>query len=145
MTVSSRPPASSPNARATMRANRPTSNLELGFRRALFHRGIRGYRIRSSLPGRPDIAFPRARLAVFIHGCFWHGCDICDLPRPKANAVFWRAKLEENRARDVRVATALGEIGWTSLVIWEHEIRLNTSAAIDRIAAFVAGGTHARR
>lgn len=106
-----------------MQANRAVSAREVAFRRALWRQGIRGYRVHVRLPGRPDLAFPRLRLAVFVHGCFWHGCTTCRLPRPKANADFWAEKLRENLRRDASAVGALQAEGWTSLIVWEHEIR----------------------
>jgi DNA mismatch endonuclease (patch repair protein) len=74
------------------------------------------------LPGRPDFAFPARRLAVFVDGCFWHGC-----PRhgtlPKGNARFWREKIARNRERDREVNLELRRRGWRVIRIWEHELR----------------------
>jgi DNA mismatch endonuclease (patch repair protein) len=106
-----------------MRANRQVSRRETAFRHALWRQGARGYRLHHSLPGRPDIAFPALRLAVFINGCFWHVCPTCRPPQPRANAAFWRDKLAANVERDVRVHQALQEANWEVLVVWEHEIR----------------------
>jgi DNA mismatch endonuclease (patch repair protein) len=117
------PPASSVNARETMRANRAESARETAFRRAIWREGVRGYRVHAFLPGRPDIAFPRLRLAVFVNGCFWHRCPVCDPPAPKANADFWQDKFTANVRRDADVRTQLRRLGWEVLTIWEHEIR----------------------
>jgi DNA mismatch endonuclease (patch repair protein) len=68
---------------------------------------------------RPDIVFGPARLAVFIDGCFWHGCKQ-HLERPKSNATFWAEKLKENRQRDLKQNRALQRAGWRVLRIWEH-------------------------
>ena len=87
---------------------------ELAVRRALHARGFR-YRLhRRDLPGSPDVILPRHRLALFVHGCFWHGCLACDrgLRRPKSNIQFWETKLAENRARDARNVSALEGPGW---------------------------------
>ncbi|WP_309802214.1 very short patch repair endonuclease [Inquilinus ginsengisoli] len=104
---------------------------ELAVRRELYRRGFR-YRLhRRDLPGRPDMVLPRHRLAMFIHGCFWHGCPACDrgMRRPKSNVDFWEAKLAENRARDARNIAALEELGWRVAVIWECVIRSETRLA----------------
>ena len=81
--------------------------------------GITGWRRQYPLPGRPDFAFPARRLAVFVDGCFWHGC-----PRhgtsPKGNARFWREKIARNRERDREVNRELRRRGWRVLRIWEH-------------------------
>ena len=98
---------------------------EMAVRRALHARGYRFRLHRKDLPGRPDIVLPRYRLAIFVHGCFWHGCPRCDrgLRRPKRNASFWGAKLEGNRERDARNVAALEALGWTVVVAWECDVR----------------------
>jgi DNA mismatch endonuclease, patch repair protein len=123
-----RPLASSPNALQTMRANRRVSERERLFRRALWASGLRNFRVRNSLPGRPDIYFPSLRLAVFVDGCFWHSCPQCDLPQPKANAAFWRRKFDENRRRDRAARRALHLMKWRTITVWEHEIRPDPTA-----------------
>jgi DNA mismatch endonuclease, patch repair protein len=85
------------------------------------------------LPGRPDIVFPSERLAVFVHGCYWHRCPTCALPEPKANAAFWREKFAVNLARDRRVESALRAAGWHVETVWEHEVRRSPEAAADRL------------
>lgn len=106
-----------------MHANRRVSRREIAFRQALWRAGIRGYRVQSQLPGRPDLAFPSLRLAVFVNGCFWHRCLVCRLPYPVANAEFWTSKFEDNRRRDEAAIARLLDMGWQALVVWEHEIR----------------------
>lgn len=122
------PPASSANARATMRANLRISGLERRLRSALWAAGARGFRVQSRLPGKPDVVFPVEKMAVLVHGCFWHGCPICELPRPKANAEFWAAKLAQNQSRDQAVEQQLREQGWEVVVVWEHALRSDTPA-----------------
>ena len=124
-----------------MQANRRVSGRELEMRAAVWRTGARGYRVHSKLPGRPDLAFPGVRLAVFVHGCFWHRCPSCSLPTPKANREFWEAKFAENLARDDRVVAELRVLGWDSIVIWEHEIRRDADAA----AATISDAVGARR
>ena len=96
---------------------------EMQLRRLLSAHGFR-YRLkRADLPFSPDIVFPSARLAVFVHGCFWHG-HACHLFRwPRSNAAFWRAKIERNVQRDLRVESQLLERGWRSLTVWECSFR----------------------
>jgi DNA mismatch endonuclease, patch repair protein len=125
-----RPVASTENARRTMQANGRVSNTEIRFRRALRQAGFAGYRISMRLPGSPDVIFTRGRVAVFVHGCFWHGCPTCDLPKPKAHSQFWSAKFAENRRRDARAESALVADGWLPMVVWEHEIRNDLGGAI---------------
>ena len=93
---------------------------ELRLRRALFAQGAR-YRLHAKLPGRPDIVFTRAKVAVFVDGCFWHGCPIHGTT-PKTNTSYWGPKLEENVARDKRVCRDLESMGWLPLRLFEHEI-----------------------
>jgi DNA mismatch endonuclease (patch repair protein) len=99
---------------------RASTGPEVAIRRELHRRGLR-FRVNlASLPGRPDVAFTRARIAVFIDGCFWHRCpDHGVLPRN--NREWWLAKLDRNVARDKEKDRALIESGWTPLHVWEHE------------------------
>jgi DNA mismatch endonuclease (patch repair protein) len=93
---------------------------ELALRRALFARGLR-FRTRMPLLGRPDIIFTKAKLVVFVDGCFWHGCPIHGT-MPKSNQDYWSAKLARNRARDAETTAALEREGWCVLRHWAHEI-----------------------
>lgn len=120
-----------------MRANRSVSGTEIRFRRALWAEGARGFRRGERLPGRPDVIFPAIRLAIFVHGCFWHRCPTCDLPEPRANADFWRQKFAANLARDRRAEEALRLKGWSILTVWEHELRADLVEAASRVAADV--------
>jgi DNA mismatch endonuclease (patch repair protein) len=93
---------------------------ELAVRRILRAAGI-GYRLGGSgLPGRPDVVMKGRRAVVFVHGCFWHGHD-CPrgARRPKANAAYWIAKIDRNRARDAASETALRAAGWRVVTVWE--------------------------
>jgi len=97
--------------------------FEVLIRSQLYAKGIR-FRAHFPVPGMKritcDIAVPKLRIAVFLDGCFWHGCDIHP-PSVKKNTAFWLEKIERNRARDRRVREHLAEIGWTILRFWEHE------------------------
>ncbi len=100
------------------------SSAELKVRRALTALGVR-YRLhRADLPGSPDIVMPGRRLALFVHGCFWHGhdCRRGDRP-PTANAAYWSAKIGRNRVRDARVQDELRALGWRAEVLWECELK----------------------
>jgi DNA mismatch endonuclease (patch repair protein) len=108
-------------------------------RKELWARGFR-YRIHSGLPGTPDVAFPGVRVAVFVDGCFWHGCPD-HYTAPVRNSEFWEGKLRRNRERDARVDAELGELGWLSLRIWEHEVTRGLSSAVDKVAAAVQART----
>lgn len=103
---------------------------EMRLRRALHAAGLH-YRLQArELPGRPDIVFRRARLAIFVHGCFWHRHPGCEHARmPKSRIEFWTEKLEGNVERDARQLALLKEAGWTVMTLWECESR--DPAAID--------------
>jgi DNA mismatch endonuclease (patch repair protein) len=128
-----RPSASSAIVRRRMQATRRRDTPgELALRRALFSLGLR-YRIEVTLPGtrrRADIVFSRAKLAVFVDGCFWHGCPVHGT-WPKTNADWWRAKIEANRRRDRDTDRRLKREGWTVLRFWEH---LDPTEAAGRVA-----------
>jgi DNA mismatch endonuclease, patch repair protein len=109
---------------------------ELALRRTLHGMGLR-YRLQVPLLTKPrrvaDIVFPTERIAVFVDGCFWHGCPE-HASWPKNNADFWRGKIEANRARDDDTNLRLKELGWTVIRVWTHE---DSSEAADRIARVV--------
>jgi DNA mismatch endonuclease (patch repair protein) len=97
---------------------------ELIVRKALWRAGIR-YRLHvRGLPGRPDIVIAKARLVIFVHGCFWHRHDGCGGNRtPKSNVIFWETKLAANVVRDASNEALLRAAGWRVLVVWECETR----------------------
>lgn len=105
---------------------------ELTLRRGLWAAGVRGYRIRPELPGRPDIAYIRWKVVIFVDGCFWHGCPIC-YKEPASNRTFWKRKLQDNIARDGRVNRMLRSTGWKTMRFWEHEVRTDVSAVAMQI------------
>jgi DNA mismatch endonuclease (patch repair protein) len=130
-----------------MRSNRRRDTRpELLVRRILHARGLR-YRVDLRVVGesrtRADIAFTRRRIAVFIDGCFWHGCPD-HLHLPKANADYWVPKLARNVERDGEITALLRGLGWTVLRFWEHEPPEDVAELI--IAAVrVRGSAHASR
>ena len=93
--------------------------------RAMLRAIAPGYRLnRADLPGKPDIAYGRLRLAIFVHGCFWHGHGCPRGARmPKANADYWRAKIASNRARDEKALATLAATGWRAMVVYECELK----------------------
>jgi DNA mismatch endonuclease, patch repair protein len=97
---------------------------EMRVRRIAHGMGLRFRLHRQDLPGKPDLAFPKHRLAVFVHGCFWHrhrGCSRASMPATRPE--FWQAKFEGNIARDRRQEEALKALEWTVLILWECELR----------------------
>ena len=106
--------------------------------RAILYKLAPGYRLqRADLPGKPDIVYASRKLAIFVHGCFWHGHDCPRGARmPKANAEYWRAKIGRNRARDAKTLAAYAAMGWRALVVHECEIRDRAALAV-RLAGAV--------
>ena len=108
---------------------------ELAVRKLLWSQGIR-YRIHDrSIIGTPDISSKKAKLAVFIDGCFWHGCSCSN--ESSTNASFWKSKISKNRERRSEVKRKLVEQGWSVLEFWEHEIRADSSGIAENIAAMI--------
>ena len=99
--------------------------------------GITGWRRHFDIVGKPDFAFPKHKLAVFVDGCFWHGCPKHGV-QPKGNRQFWLTKLEANKARDRKVNRLLRSNGWHVLRIWEHDLGLQRSAAVVRRLAILS-------
>lgn len=95
---------------------------ELIVRRYLFSRGYRFRKNVKGLPGTPDIVLRKYRVAIFIHGCFWHGHEV-DGTTPRTNTDFWRKKIENNRKRDERNKEALKKMGWHVMTIWECQLK----------------------
>lgn len=123
-----------------MLANRSKDTRpELALRRELHRRGLR-YRVNTRpvahIRRTADVVFPRRKVAVFLDGCFWHGCPD-HYTAPKANADFWQRKLERNTARDRNVDKVLKQAGWLVVRVWEHE-------AIDTAATRIAEIVHSR-
>jgi DNA mismatch endonuclease, patch repair protein len=100
------------------KGNRTT---ELALARAFRSQKLSGWRRHLPLPGRPDFVFKDARVAVFVDGCFWHGCGRC-YQAPKQNQRYWAAKVDLNRSRDARVTRLLRKRGWRVLRIWGHSL-----------------------
>ncbi|WP_085829700.1 DNA mismatch endonuclease Vsr [Collinsella vaginalis] len=111
--------------RRSMKGNtRSDTKPELLVRQRLRAAGLTGYRLQwKKAPGRPDIAFPGRRVAIFVNGCFWHRCPRCSPRVPKRNTAFWEAKFARNQERDARALAELEDLGWTTIVIWECELK----------------------
>lgn len=118
-------------------ARRRDTGPEIAVRRLLHARGFR-FRVNYPIPGQRrrtiDVAFTKLRVAVFIDGCFWHGCPVHGT-QPQQNSEWWRRKLAANQARDADSSFVLRELGWTVLRVWEHE---QPESAIERIADCLA-------
>lgn len=95
--------------------------IELKFRKFIWKSGLRGYRIKSKITGRPDIYFFKQKVAVFIDGCFWHKCPI-DFIRPKSRNDYWDKKIKNNVKRDKKINIELKKENIKALRFWEHEI-----------------------
>lgn len=111
---------------------------EVLLRQALWRAGLR-YRLHTRTPvGRPDIVFPRQQVAIFIDGCFWHGCPE-HYVRPRSRPEFWAAKLQANFERDHRQTRDLEAQGWQVLRFWEHEAHTDAEALVERVRAALDG------
>jgi DNA mismatch endonuclease (patch repair protein) len=139
-------PASEASSRA-MRGNRARNTRpELLLREALRIYRLRYHTHEQSLPGRPDLVFPSAHLAVFCDGDFWHGRNWARLRKQlarRANAEYWTAKIAANRARDALHRRALRRAGWTVLRVWETDIRTSPDSVARQIAAALEAARHA--
>lgn len=129
------PEAPSEHVRARFAAQRTTgTSPELHLRRELFRLGFR-YRVNYPIPGMSrrsvDIAFTRAKVAVFVDGCFWHRCPVHAVPAIH-NSDWWQEKLEGNASRDRETTGHLEGLGWTVVRVWEHE---DVTAAAERVLA----------
>lgn len=115
-------PSSPQTSRRMAKVRQTGTSAEVAVRRELYRNGLR-YRVDYEVLKKPrrvaDVAFPGLKIAIFVDGCFWHGC-----PKhgtwPKQNAEFWRQKIEKNRLRDADTNSKLVDIGWTVLRFWEH-------------------------
>ncbi len=125
--------------RRSMQGNRRAgTGPEMQLRRRLWAAGLRGYRVhRKDLPGRPDVAYTKWRVAIFVHGCFWHRCPLCDLPLPKTNTDFWARKFARNAERDARKKRQLEDAGWDVIVVWECQMRRQPEACVEAIRALL--------
>lgn len=113
---------------------------ELKLRNALRALGVRGYRLHpKGLPGRPDLAFVGRRIAVFVHGCFWHGCPLCKPRTPRSNSGYWSEKIVRNRQRDARKARQLRAQGWCVITVRECRLREDAMREARRVERFLAG------
>jgi len=107
-------------------------STELTLLRLFRQYGIKGWRRHLELPGRPDFSFRKERVVVFVDGCFWHRCPICNWT-PASNAAYWLPKLACNVARDRDANQRLKKAGWHVLRIWEHDLKKRPKSVAARI------------
>lgn len=108
---------------------RGNKDTELALATFFRRHAITGWRRHRPVFGHPDFVFPKFRMAVFVDGCFWHGCPI-HATKPRNNAAFWRKKFATNKARDRKVNRALRGAGWRVLRVWEHELAPRNQARL---------------
>lgn len=107
---------------------------EVALRKELFRRGFRFRLHIRKLPGSPDIVLARYKLAIFVHGCFWHrhkGCKLATVP--KIRTEFWQEKFKKNIERDEAILRELRGMGWNAAVVWQCEISRSTEATVDML------------
>jgi DNA mismatch endonuclease (patch repair protein) len=135
-------PASERASAAARGSSKKTNNKpELLLRRALWKSGLRYRTNFEGLPGKPDIAFKRHRVAVFCDGDFWHGRDWTERKARLShgnNAVYWLRKIERNMERDIEVERSLSALGWTTLRFWESDIRRDLDSVVEKIQGVLA-------
>lgn len=108
------------------------TKLEMIVREYLFSHGLR-YRIHYRVQGRPDIAFPKYKIAIFINGCFWHqhGCRLSVIPKTRTD--FWQKKLSANRERDLKVQGFLTSEDWVVITLWECDLTTSTTLTLENL------------
>ena len=114
------------------------TGLEVRVRSALHRRGLRFRKHVAELPGKPDIVFGKARVAVFLDGDFWHGYRLPSWEDKVSD--FWKKKISKNRQRDIKNHRKLRRMGWTVIRLWQHEIEKNFESCIERILSVVRPG-----
>ena len=128
----------SPTTRSSiMRAvkSKGARSTERRLRAAIVANGLRGWRMHADeLPGKPDFVFPESKIAIFVDGCFWHGCPKC-YRRPHSSQSYWDNKVAGNIARDKSRRAELRKSGWRVLRFWEHEIKASAFAVAVKIKA----------
>lgn len=118
----------------TMRAVKgKRTTLERRLRAMLAGMGLRGWRLNYDAGiGKPDAAFVEEKVAIFVDGCFWHGCPVCNRPMPVANQEYWERKIGRNVERDRRYDAELKAAGWRVVRIWGHELKKTSDLGLVR-------------
>lgn len=112
---------------------------EVKVRKLLWKNGYRGYRIHpKDIIGKPDIIYRGKKVAIFVNGCFWHRCPICNPHKPKSNVEYWENKFNRNVERDKKVKKELESKGWDVLIIWECEINDNIDNVLSKVSQSIA-------
>jgi len=119
--------------------SRGNTTTELPLAKLIWAAGLRGYRKHWKVPGKPDFAWPGRKIAIFVDGCFWHGCARCKY-LPRSNTAFWRKKIQANQARDKRVRRILRIQGWRVLRFWEHQVKQRPKQVTLKIVAALKNG-----
>lgn len=109
------------------------TKIELSLRKQLRLAGFNNYRITTKIPGKPDVYFPKYKLAIFVDGCFWHRCPKC-YKSPKSNKEYWSRKIKRNEQRDKEIARALKKQGVSILRFWEHQLHDNLNRVVSKIS-----------
>lgn len=128
-----------PRRSANMSAIKSHGNrtTERRLRGLLVRAGITGWRIGvKTLVGTPDFVFPDDKIVIFLDGCFWHGCPLCGR-NPKTNKKYWKAKIERNKARDLKVSSQLRREGFKVIRLWECALRDDAAKCVRNIAKLV--------
>ncbi len=113
-------------------------STEWRLRSALVRTKLKGWKVTSvNLPGKPDFVFPDKKVAIFVDGCFWHGCPQCGR-LPKSKKSYWHTKIVGNVKRDKRRQKELRLLGWRVIRIWEHELKEGASKAVSVVEKFIS-------
>lgn len=123
-----------PKSKSKKISNSMRSNISSGTKpETIMSKILRKKLCKNNIPGNPDFIYPRKKLAVFVHGCFWHRCPKCDLPMPKSNKGYWKRKFARNVERDAIVVRELKRMGWRTVAVWEHDVLRDPRRAADKI------------
>ena len=111
---------------------------EIELQGALVALGLEHFVTHPLLPGKPDIVFEAEKVAIFVHGCYWHRCPHCSPHFPATNQAYWGAKFARNKTRDKQVTRDLREAGWKVVVVWECKVKKNPKRQSKRVKAWLS-------